>query len=88
MAALFVIYSLNGNQNHDRITKELETYEARWRVQKSSWKISTGETEGAVAKKLLACLDDEDRLIVTRIAQTSAWVGFKESQMNWLSGLI
>lgn len=90
MAAVLVIYDLPKlGQNYKCIKEKIEQhYPTHWRFQQSAWVIETRDSEEDVCNRLSACLDDNDKLFATRIAETSAWIGYDDQGTQWLASVI
>lgn len=88
MAALLVIYSSSDTANNlQQVTQVIESYRSHWKVHKTAWIVRTGDTERQLAEKL-PVLERSERIMVSQIPRTSAWIGYAKAQIDWLASAI
>lgn len=89
MAAYIVAYDLKKvGQNYSCITKKLEAYPTHWHMQGSVWIIESTKTATQIRDELIACLDQNDNLMVAQLSGQAAWNGFTDKASVWLKSLL
>lgn len=85
MAAFIVTYDLmKQGQNYTCITNKLKAYPTHWHAQGSVWIIETSQSASQVRDSLMACLDQNDKLLVARLEGEAAWFGYSDQIGRWL----
>ena len=74
MTSMIIEYDLRSpGRNYDERDKESRSYDVWARITESTWFIKTGESCAQVRDKLLAHMDDNDRIFVATLTGTAAW---------------
>ena len=85
MATYVVAYDLHKHgQNYAGITKKLEGYGTYWHCQGSVWIIVSSKSAEQVRDDLLTVLDENDKLVVIKLAREAAWKGYNQEITDWL----
>ena len=73
MTSMIIEYDLRSpGRNYDELYKEIRSYDVWARITESTWFIKTGESCAQVRDKLLAHMDDNDRIFVAPLTGTAA----------------
>lgn len=74
MSSKIIEYDLRQpGRDYDALYNAIKSYSAWAHVTESTWFIKTNETCVQVRDKLLALMDDNDRLFVGELSGTAAW---------------
>ena len=72
MTSMIIEYDLRSpGRNYDELYKEIRSYDVWARITESTWFIKTGESCAQVRDKLLAHMDDNDRIFVATLIRNS-----------------
>ena len=74
MTSMIIEYDLRSpGRNYDELYKEIKSYDVWAHITESTWFIKTDESCAQVRDKLLAHMDDNDRIFVAALTGTAAW---------------
>lgn len=85
MALFMVAYDLRQQgQNYTCVIEKLKEYPTHWHLQGSVWLIHTDKTATQIRDGLVPCLDNNDKLIVIKLARDAAWHGHGAHVKPWM----
>ena len=74
MTSMIIEYDFcSPGRNYDELYKEIKSYDVWAHITESTWFIKTDESCAQVRDKLLAHMDDNDRIFVATLTGTAAW---------------
>lgn len=74
MTSKIITYDLRiPNRNYDDLYKAIKSYVIWARVTESTWFVKTSDTCSQIRDKLLANIDQNDRLFVGELSGNAAW---------------
>jgi hypothetical protein len=77
-------YDLHEGEDYEDLINALKAYGTWWHCLDSTWLIKTESTAVEIRNQLRGHIKDDDRLLVLRYGNESAWRGFNEECGDWL----
>ena len=71
-------------QNYDALTEEIKNMGNWWHCLGSTWIIKTNLDSVQIRDRLILKIDNNDKLLVVRLREEAAWVGFEKECSDWL----
>ena len=86
MATYCVSYDLNNpGQHYEPLYQELKKCAGWWHYLDSTWLVHTSESADNLAKRLLAVIDENDRLLVINVGKDhQGWL--PQKAWDWING--
>lgn len=79
-----ISYDLRKQRDYPSLYERIKAYGTWCHAMESSWLIVTDQTAVQVRDNLLASIDDDDGLLVTRLQGEGAWSGLSIEITRWL----
>ena len=75
-------------QDYDALVEEIKKIGDWWHCLDSTWIVKTNLDSQQIRDRLIPKIDNNDRLLVVRLKQEAAWVGFKKECSDWLKNYL
>jgi hypothetical protein len=87
MATYLIGYDLHKSvKDYDDLITSIESsFPTRWHELDSTWIVRTDSTADEILERLKLHIHAGDELLVTKLVQKGAWVGFSEQATKWLN---
>ncbi|MCG7919951.1 MAG: hypothetical protein N0C81_18725 [Candidatus Thiodiazotropha lotti] len=79
-----ISYDLRKQRNYEALYELIRNYNGYCHALESSWLITTQQSATQVRDYLNQALDQDDRLLVTRLQGEAAWTGLDDELSRWL----
>lgn len=79
-----ITYDLRKQRDYQSLHARIKAYGTWCRALESTWVISASQSAAQVRDNLLAVMDRDDGLLVTRLQGEAAWYGVPTEVSNWL----
>jgi hypothetical protein len=79
-----ISYDLRKQRNYEALYELIRSYGGYCHALGSSWLITTQQSATQVRDYLSQALDQDDRLLVTRLQGEAAWIGLEDELSHWL----
>lgn len=79
-----ITYDLRKQRDYQSLHARIKAYGTWCRPLESTWVISTPQSAAQVRDNLLAVMDRDDGLLVTRLQGEAAWYGVSTEVSDWL----
>lgn len=83
-----VSYDLRKQRNYEPLYERIRSYGQWAHTLESSWVIVTDQSAAQVRDYLRGAMDQDDRLLVTRLKGEAAWFGLKDDVSDWLKRVL
>ena len=71
-------------QDYNALIEEIKKIDDWWHCLDSTWIIKTNLTAEQIRDRLIPKIDSNDKLLVVRLRQEAAWIGFQKECSDWL----
>lgn len=88
MAVYQIDYDLRKQRNYEALHERLKSYPQWCKALESTWVISTNQTVMQVRDYLIAVMDGDDGLLVTRLQGEAAWAGLSGEVSAYLKNML
>lgn len=88
MAVYQINYDLRNQRDYEPLYKRLKSYTSWCRPLESCWVISTSQSAVQIGNYLVAVMDRDDGLLITRLDGEAAWANLDSKVANYLDEML